>query len=94
MSIRSCPAGVAGTRSRIYNTLRNKEEDTAERIRQLKKSKAGCLGTLRRFRREIKELVQADEWSGISELHQSYSETWKKFVRLHDNLLELLDEGR
>ena len=93
MSIRSCPAGVAGTRSRIYNTLRNKEEDTAERIRQLKKSKAGCLGTLRRFRREIKELVQADEWSGISELHQSYSETWKKFVRLHDNLLELLDEG-
>ena len=75
---------------RIYNTLRNESEDKAERISQLKK--AGYLGTLRRFRREIEEFIRDGEQSPISGKQQSYGETWIKFVSVHDNLMELLDE--
>ncbi|XP_032225162.2 uncharacterized protein LOC116607810 [Nematostella vectensis] len=92
MSARSCPAGL-GARSRRYNTRRNRGEDMEERIVSLKRSRSGCLGSLRRFRKEIEELMYKGNRNEVSRKLQSYHNTWVKFVRVHSDLMDLMDEG-
>ena len=62
MSTRSRPAARKGTRVRTYSTRRNEKEDRAE---QLKRSKAGLIGMLRKTREQIANLriERGDIWS-------------------------------
>lgn len=60
MSTHSCPVSpVAGRGARLktYSTRRNEEEDKAERAEQLKRSKAGFAGALKKLRGEIESLL-------------------------------------
>ena len=96
MSTRSRPTARKGTRVRTYSTRRNEEEDRAERAEQLKRSKAGLIGMLRKTREEIANLriERGDIWSEDLEVKLAvYEETWKKFVKAHECFMELTEPG-
>ena len=57
MSVRSRPSVRKGAPTRIYWNMRDEEEDRLERVEQLKRSKAGLIGTLRKTRKEIAALL-------------------------------------
>ena len=57
MSVRSRTSVRKGARTRIYSNMRDEEEDRLERVEQLKRSKAGLIGTLRKTRKEIAALL-------------------------------------
>ena len=96
MSTRSRPAARKGTRVRTYSTRRNEEEDRAERAEQLKRSKAGLIGMLRKMHEEIANLQikRGDIWSEDLEVKFAvYEETWRKFVKAHECFMELTEPG-
>ena len=96
MSTRSRPAARKGTRVRTYSTMRNEEEDRAEGAEQLKRSKAGLIGMLRKTREEIANLriERGDIWSEDLKVKLAvYEETWRKLVKTHECFMELKEPG-
>ena len=96
MSTCSRPAARKGTRVRAYSTRRNEEEDRAERAEQLKRSKAGLIGMLRKRREEIANLriERGDIWPEDLEVKLAvYEETWRKFVKAHECFMKLTEPG-
>lgn len=53
MSSHPYPVAGKGARLKLYSRRRNEEKDRAERAEQLKRSKAGLIGTLKKLRGEI-----------------------------------------
>ena len=82
MSTRSRPTTPKGNRVRTYSTRRKEEEDRAERAEQLRRSKAGLIGMLRKTREEIANLriERGDIWSEDLVVKLAvYEETWRTF---------------
>ena len=61
MSTHSCPEAGKGARVKMYSRRRNEEEDRAEKAEQLKRSKAGLIGALKRLRGQIWPLLTKEE---------------------------------
>ena len=57
MPTHSCPVAGKGTRLKLYSRRRNEEEDRAEKTEQLKRSKAGLSGALKKLRGKIWPLL-------------------------------------
>lgn len=75
----------------MYSRRRNEQEDQAERAEQLKRSKAGLIGTLKKLRGEHGPLLckEKDLQSGdLAAKFASYDETWSKFVNTHKRFME------
>ena len=92
MSAHSCPVAGKGARRKTYSRRRNEEGDRAEKAEQLKRSKAGLIGTLKKLREEIGPLLseEKDLQSGdLDAKFASYDETWRKFVNAHERFTEL-----
>ena len=91
MSTRSCPEAGKGARLKTYSRRRNEEEDRAEKAEQLKRSKAGLIGALKKLRGEIWPLLTEEERNlpsaDLAAKLASYDKTWKKFVNAHECLI-------
>ena len=89
MSTRSRPAARNGTGVRTYSTRRNEEEDRAERAEQLKKSKAGLIGMLRKTREEIANLriERGDIWSDVIKRNMYVDDLMKSTETTADAIL-------
>ena len=106
MSTHSCPVAGIGARLKLYSRRRNEEEDRAENAEQLKRSKAGLSGALKKLRGKIWPLLTEDERNltpvasvDLAEKFASYDEIWRKFVNAHAHecfmeLVELEPEKR
>ena len=93
MSTHSCPEAGKGARLKIYSRRRNEEEDRAEKAEQLKRSKAGLIGALKKLRGEIWPLLTEEERNltsvDLAAKLASYDEIWRKFVNAHECFLEI-----
>ena len=74
----------------MYSRRRNEEEDRAEKAEQLKRSKAGLIGALKKLRGEIWPLLTEEERhltsADLAVKLASYDKTWRKFVNAHECL--------
>ena len=90
MSTHSCPEAGKGARVKMYSRRRNEEEDRAEKAEQLKRSKAGLIGALKRLRGRIWPLLTKEErnlpLADLAAKLASYDEIWRKFVNAHECL--------
>ena len=93
MSTHSCPVAGKGARLKMYSRRRNEEEDRAEKAEQLKQSKAGLIGALKKLRGEIWPLLTEEErnlpWADLAAKLASYDKTWRKFVNGHECLTSM-----
>ena len=90
MSTRSVPVGTRkGARLKTYSLRREEQEDRAEKAQTVKKTKAGILGYLRKCRVQIESAIAENvNIEDLCEKIDSYEETWRKFVNIHDDLME------
>ena len=90
MSTRSVPVGTRkGARLKTYSLRREELEDRAEKAQTVKKTKAGILGYLRKCRVQIESAIAENvNVEDLCEKIDSYEETWRKFVNIHDDLME------
>ena len=76
--------------------MKKRIELRGERAEQLKRSKAGLIGMLRKTREKIANLriERGNIWSGDLEVKLAvYEETWRKFVKAHECFMELTEPG-
>ena len=95
MSTHSTPEAGKGARLKTYSRRRNEEEDRAEKAEQLKRSKAGLIGALKKLRGEIWPLLTEDETdlpsADLAAKLASYDEIWRKFVNAHECFMEIVE---
>ena len=88
MSTHSCPKARKGARLKIYLRRRNEEEGCADKAEQLKQSKAGLSGALKKLRCRIWPLLTADERiltsMDLAAKLASDDEIWRKFLNAHE----------
>ena len=80
----------------MYSRRRNEEEDQAEKGEQLKQSKAGLIGALKKkLRTEIWPLLTEDERNlpsvDLASKLASYDDICKKFVNAHECFMEIVE---
>jgi len=79
----------------MYSRRRNEEEDRAEKAEQLKRSKAGLIGALKKLRGEIWPLSTEEERNlpsvDLAAKLASYDEIWRKFVNAHECFMEIVE---
>ena len=92
------PVAGKGARLKLYSRRRNEEKDRAEKAEQLKRSKAGLSGALKKQRGKIWPLLTEDERNltpvasvDLAEKLASYDEIWRKFVNAHECFMELVE---